>query len=620
MSEDKKIYKVLIIDDAFFIRNLIKRAIVTKPEDDKLGYKFDVIGEAINGKEGIIQYFKHKPDIITLDINMPDINGIEVAKQIISKDPNAKIIAISGNLEESITQEILKAGALEYIQKPFQNAYLWDKLDKVVDLIEGRTTKEEQVEVVKEPEEVIEIIPEVKETTKPKKKDFSIPSPLDIFPKEEVVKPTEPVKEEKAPELEIEISEADNKTQDGGSVILTDDGDEDDDLLFTPKKEQKPIVKHEEVEEDDLLIPSPIVKETIIVEKEPEKTSPIIVEPVKEEVKTEPQQKKRPGNRKFPSVKVEELVKEVVEEKKFKFSSEMEFDIDKELPVKQPSFIGQEEEELPIVLPDENTEDKDVAEETLPSNNENITSQDIEETIEIEIGNHGEHEHTHVDDNVTQNVNEPTDIIEIAEQSDNEDTIFIIDGNSGSDIEINVTPQPAEEDTDTLIIIEGTSENRETTTAHNEVKPIREDIIAKQEEVVTKHEEVITIREKVAPIREEIVSQHEEEATTVQSHSTVINEPTSLDKGKTLESELNVDTYKYNTENDRVSSSNVEKDNSSTKIAPPRSKVLKEIYSEKMLNEYKVEFEDDEDLNEPKKVEKKKDGIFSSLKKLFNKK
>jgi Response regulator containing CheY-like receiver domain and AraC-type DNA-binding domain len=611
MSEDKKIYKVLIIDDAFFIRNLIKRAIMTKPEDDKLGYKFDVIGEAINGKEGIIQYFNNKPDIITLDINMPDINGIEVAKQIISKDPNAKIIAISGNLDESITQEILKAGALEYIQKPFQNAYLWDKLDKVVDIIEGRSTKEEPIEVieiVEEPEKIIEIITEIKEPIKPKKKDFSIPSPLDIFPKEEVVETTKPVgevveptktiEEEKTPILDTGASNNDTQPQEGNSLILAVGDDEDDDLLFTPKKKAEPIVKSDVVE----------------AKREPEKTSPVVVEPVEKEVKDEPRQNKKPGYRKFPTTKVEEPVKEPVkevdEEAKFKFSSEMEFDIEKELPIKNPQTLGSEDEELPIILPED-----EATEHTTTLANENVTDKYDEGTIEIEIGNQVVQETTPVDDNVTQVVNNQTDIVEIAKQNENEEAIFIIDGNSGSDIEININPQsqPAEEDTDTLIIIEGTSENRETTNAHNEFTPVHE-------EIITKQEEVITIREEVAPIREEIISTHKEEATPVQSQSTVINEPTSLNKGTTPDSELNVDTHKYNTENNKVSSLNVEKESSSTKIAPPRSKVLKEIYSEKMLNEYKVEFDDDEEPNTSIQVEKKKDGLFSSIKKLFNKK
>ena len=114
---------VLIVDDVYFMRNLLKK------ELKEAGY--EVIGEAKNGKEGIQYYFELKPDIVTMDIKMPDISGIEVTKQILSKDPNAKILAISGNTDEKVKQEILDAGALDYLQKPFQPAFLWNKLDKI---------------------------------------------------------------------------------------------------------------------------------------------------------------------------------------------------------------------------------------------------------------------------------------------------------------------------------------------------------------------------------------------------------------------------------------------------------------------------------------------------------
>lgn len=115
---------VLIVDDVYFMRNLLKK------ELKEAGY--EVVGEAKNGREGIQYYFELRPDIVTMDIKMPDMSGIEVTKQILSKDPNAKILAISGNTDEKIKQEILDAGALDYLQKPFQPAFLWNKLDKIL--------------------------------------------------------------------------------------------------------------------------------------------------------------------------------------------------------------------------------------------------------------------------------------------------------------------------------------------------------------------------------------------------------------------------------------------------------------------------------------------------------
>lgn len=132
--------RVLIVDDAYFMRNLLKKAL------KEAGY--DVIGEAKNGKEGIKLYFELKPDIVTMDINMPDISGIEVTKQILSKDPHAKIIAVTGNNDDAVKQEILNAGALEYLQKPFQPAFLWSKIDKMFEVLEESFEAEDRLEDV----------------------------------------------------------------------------------------------------------------------------------------------------------------------------------------------------------------------------------------------------------------------------------------------------------------------------------------------------------------------------------------------------------------------------------------------------------------------------------------
>ncbi|WP_334314241.1 response regulator [Aneurinibacillus sp. Ricciae_BoGa-3] len=114
---------VLIVDDAYFMRNLLKKAL------KEAGY--DVVGEAKNGKEGIKLYFELKPDVVTMDIAMPEMSGVGATKQILSKDPTAQIIVVTGNNDEAIQQEIMQAGAKEYLQKPFQPAFLWSKLDKM---------------------------------------------------------------------------------------------------------------------------------------------------------------------------------------------------------------------------------------------------------------------------------------------------------------------------------------------------------------------------------------------------------------------------------------------------------------------------------------------------------
>lgn len=114
---------MLIIDDAYFMRNLLKKAL------KEAGY--EVIGEAKDGKEGVKLYFELHPDIVTMDIKMPEMDGIEATKQIISKDPKAMIIVVTGNTDDQIKNAILHAGAKEYLQKPFQPAFLWAKIDRL---------------------------------------------------------------------------------------------------------------------------------------------------------------------------------------------------------------------------------------------------------------------------------------------------------------------------------------------------------------------------------------------------------------------------------------------------------------------------------------------------------
>lgn len=128
---------VLIVDDAFFMRNLLKKHL------KEAGY--EVIGEAKNGKEGIKLYFELKPDIVTMDINMPDISGIETTKQILSKDPHAKIIAVTGNSDDEIKRQIFEAGVKDYLQKPFQPAFLLSKIEKMLEEPDSDNSHEEFV-------------------------------------------------------------------------------------------------------------------------------------------------------------------------------------------------------------------------------------------------------------------------------------------------------------------------------------------------------------------------------------------------------------------------------------------------------------------------------------------
>ena len=115
--------RILIVDDAAFMRMLLKD-IVTKA-----GY--EVAGEAANGTEAVEKYKELKPDIVTMDITMPEMNGIEATKEIMKVDPKANIIMCSAMGQQMMVVEAIQAGAKDFIVKPFQQGRVVEALSKV---------------------------------------------------------------------------------------------------------------------------------------------------------------------------------------------------------------------------------------------------------------------------------------------------------------------------------------------------------------------------------------------------------------------------------------------------------------------------------------------------------
>ena len=116
--------KILIVDDAAFMRMMIKDILT------KNGY--EVVAEAANGVEAVELYKSHQPDLVTMDITMPEMDGIEAVKQIKAVNPAAKVIMCSAMGQQSMVMDAIKAGANDFIVKPFQADRVLEAVKKVV--------------------------------------------------------------------------------------------------------------------------------------------------------------------------------------------------------------------------------------------------------------------------------------------------------------------------------------------------------------------------------------------------------------------------------------------------------------------------------------------------------
>lgn len=112
--------KVLIVDDAIFMRHTLK----TMLENND----YEIVGMAEDGLEAITMFKALNPDIITMDITMPKMSGLEALGEIKNINPNAKIVMITAMGQETMVREAIVAGASNFIVKPF-------KEEKVVDVL-----------------------------------------------------------------------------------------------------------------------------------------------------------------------------------------------------------------------------------------------------------------------------------------------------------------------------------------------------------------------------------------------------------------------------------------------------------------------------------------------------
>lgn len=118
--------RVLIVDDAAFMRMSIRMML------ERNG--FEIAGEAENGAVGVKKYMECHPDLVTMDITMPELGGIDALKLILKKDPKAKVIMMSAMGQEIMVKESILYGAKSFIVKPFKEEHVVETLTKVASL------------------------------------------------------------------------------------------------------------------------------------------------------------------------------------------------------------------------------------------------------------------------------------------------------------------------------------------------------------------------------------------------------------------------------------------------------------------------------------------------------
>ncbi|MDZ4178968.1 MAG: response regulator [Coriobacteriia bacterium] len=116
---------VLVVDDAAFMRMMIRDIL------SKEGY---VIHEAVNGRDAVEKYAEVSPDLVTMDITMPEMNGIDALRAIRAIDPAARVLMVSAMGQQKMIVEALESGAMDFLVKPFQPTKVLETVKKCLQL------------------------------------------------------------------------------------------------------------------------------------------------------------------------------------------------------------------------------------------------------------------------------------------------------------------------------------------------------------------------------------------------------------------------------------------------------------------------------------------------------
>ncbi len=117
-------HTVLVCDDAIFMRTMIGDILT------QAGY--EVVGEAETGAQAVEKYTELGPDLVTMDIVMPDMGGIDAVREIVQKDPDARILMCSAMGQQALVVEAIQAGAKDFVVKPFQPSRVLEAVQRVL--------------------------------------------------------------------------------------------------------------------------------------------------------------------------------------------------------------------------------------------------------------------------------------------------------------------------------------------------------------------------------------------------------------------------------------------------------------------------------------------------------
>ena len=117
-------HTVLVCDDAIFMRTMISDILT------QAGY--EVVGEAETGAQAVERYRALKPDLVTMDIVMPDMSGIDAVREICKTDPEARILMCSAMGQQALVVEAIQAGAKDFVVKPFQPSRVLEAVQRLL--------------------------------------------------------------------------------------------------------------------------------------------------------------------------------------------------------------------------------------------------------------------------------------------------------------------------------------------------------------------------------------------------------------------------------------------------------------------------------------------------------